>query len=345
MTKAARFLSPAEAGKALGVSPKALRLYEERGLIDPGRTEAGWRVYGPEDMTRATEIVALRSLGFSLGQIARLQAGDTDGIEGILATHQRTLEEKGRGLAETVRRIRDLRRALGDGATPAAGDLVRLLSPEKSEAADPAVAFDLPWPWGGERFELRALKPIIHIVGPLFSGKTRLAQRLAADLPGARFLGLDRLGSSGGAEVALPAPGSGWWDRIESALAWMVEDGATRSDALTVLVGHLEEPASGPLVVDMIEQGLDEATQMALIAHLRRRGSDATPVMMLTRSTAILDLAAVGPDEAVLFCPANHSPPFLVPPRPGAPGYEAVESCLASPEVRARSEGVVAVRR
>ena len=67
--------------------------------------------------------------------------------------------------------------------------------------------------------------------------------------------------------------------------------------------------------------------------------------MMLTRSTAILDLAAVGPDEAVLFCPANHSPPFLVPPHPGAPGYEAVESCLASPEVRARSEGVVAVRR
>ena len=58
----------------------------------------------------------------------------------------------------------------------------------------------------------------------------------------------------------------------------------------------------------------------------------------------ILDLAAVGPNEAIILCPANHSPPSLVAPYPGAPGYEAVATCLASPEVRARTEGVVAVR-
>ena len=31
-------------------------------------------------------------------------------------------------------------------------------------------------------------------------------------------------------------------------------------------------------------------------------------------------------------------------PYPGAPGYEALASCLASPEVRARTEGVIAWR-
>jgi len=37
----------------LGVSAKALRLYEQRGLIAPLRTAAGWRVYGPDEMARA----------------------------------------------------------------------------------------------------------------------------------------------------------------------------------------------------------------------------------------------------------------------------------------------------
>ena len=71
---------------------------------------------------------------------------------------------------------------------------------------------------------------------------------------------------------------------------------------------------------------------------------DARPLFFLTRSNAILDLDAVGPDEAIIFCPANHSPPTIVAPYPGAPGYEAVATCLASPEVRARTNGVIAWR-
>jgi hypothetical protein len=98
------------------------------------------------------------------------------------------------------------------------------------------------------------------------------------------------------------------------------------------------------VVVDMVEQGLDQAAQQALIAHLRRRGPGARPLFLLTRSCAILDLAAVGAEEAIIFCPANHSPPISVAPYPGAPGFEAVATCLASPEVRARTEGVIAWR-
>jgi hypothetical protein len=89
---------------------------------------------------------------------------------------------------------------------------------------------------------------------------------------------------------------------------------------------------------------LDRATQGALIAHLRRRQAGNPPLFLLTRSSAILDLAAVGPDEAIILCPANHSPPTRVAPYPGAPGYEAVATCLAPPEVRARTEGVIAWR-
>ena len=44
------FLSPADAARRLGVSAKALRLYEQHGLVAPGRTAAGWRAYSLSTM-------------------------------------------------------------------------------------------------------------------------------------------------------------------------------------------------------------------------------------------------------------------------------------------------------
>ncbi|MGC1303958.1 MAG: MerR family transcriptional regulator, partial [Caulobacteraceae bacterium] len=54
----ALFLNPSEAARRIGVSVKALRLYEARGLVRPVRTAAGWRAYGPDEMARAAEIAA-----------------------------------------------------------------------------------------------------------------------------------------------------------------------------------------------------------------------------------------------------------------------------------------------
>ena len=86
--------------------------------------------------------------------------------------------------------------------------------------------------------------------------------------------------------------------RVDQVLAWLTEDGATISEALLALLVELEPAGAGALVVDMVEQGLDEPTQEALIAYLRRRRPDARPLFLMTRSCAILDLAAVGPDPA-----------------------------------------------
>jgi hypothetical protein len=202
--------------------------------------------------------------------------------------------------------------------------------------------FPLPWPWGGELFALDDIRPLTYITGPLGSGKTRLAQGLAATLPNAAFVGLDRSAADARARLAAdPALAA----RVAASLAQLRDDGAVASDALTALITRLESHDADFLVVDMIEQGLDEPTQIALSAWLRRHAaSSACPLLVLTRSCAILDLAAVGADEAIILCPANHSPPMLVAPHPGAPGYESVATCLASPSVRARTAGVIAVR-
>ena len=326
------FFSPAEAARRLGVSVKALRIYERHGLVAPGRTAAGWRSYGPDDMDRLAEITALRALGLSLGQVARVLAGKPGALEPALATHQARLEREIGHLSAVLTRLRDIRTGLAQGHPPVIGELARLIAPATADV----VAFDLPWPWGGERFVLRDIKPITYIIGPRGSGKTRLAHCLADALPGAVFVGLDRAADGAAVARAAMAADPALTARAEATLAWLAEDGAVASDALLALVSALEMQGPAFIVVDMVEQGLDQPSQEALIAHLRRRGPDHPPLFLMTRSSAILDLSAVGAAEAILFCPANHSPPTLVAPYPGAPGYEAVATCLASPEVRAR---------
>ena len=340
MSSSAQFLNPSEAARRLGVSAKALRLYEQRGLIAPVRTAAGWRAYGPDEMARGAEIAALRELGLSLSQVARVLEGDSESLEPALAAHQAALEGRVHQLVDAADKVRRLRADHVGGRAPDPRELARLLRPASSFS----VVFDLPWPWGGERFELQDVRSLNYIIGPLGSGKTRLAKCIAETLPGAAFLGLDRLAQEGAAARALLDRDPALKSRVDRTLAWLVEDGATISGALVCLLAGLETEGPTILVIDMLEQGLDKATQEALIARLRRRGSGFRPLFLLTRSSSILDLDAAGNDESIILCPANHSPPSIVRPYPGFPGFEAVATCLASPEVRARTEGVMAWR-
>ncbi len=66
-----RHFSPAEAARRLGVSVKALRVYESHGLVKPLRTAADWRTYGPNEIVRLHQIVALKRLGLSLARIGQ----------------------------------------------------------------------------------------------------------------------------------------------------------------------------------------------------------------------------------------------------------------------------------
>lgn len=63
------WLSPAECASRTGLTVRALRVYERRGLITPKRLINGWRRYGPAELSRLNTIVMLKEWGLTLVEI------------------------------------------------------------------------------------------------------------------------------------------------------------------------------------------------------------------------------------------------------------------------------------
>ncbi|PZS33276.1 MAG: MerR family transcriptional regulator [Pseudonocardiales bacterium] len=59
-----------QAADRLGLSPSALRSYDERGLVSPPERQAGRRMYGPEEFRRLAFIKIAQRLGLPLDTAA-----------------------------------------------------------------------------------------------------------------------------------------------------------------------------------------------------------------------------------------------------------------------------------
>ncbi len=125
------FTSP-ELAEAFGVTARALRFYETKGLLNPRRMGAR-RVYGHRDRARLQLILRGKRLGFSLAEIAeylelyhadRAQVEQLKRLEAMVDQRLQALEQQRVALETTLEELGEIRLQVTDalkqrGVTPA----------------------------------------------------------------------------------------------------------------------------------------------------------------------------------------------------------------------------------
>ncbi|KUL42549.1 MerR family transcriptional regulator [Streptomyces regalis] len=117
-------LTVGRVAKQTGLSPKAVRLYEAHGLIDPPeRTPAGYRTYTDKALPELHFIRQAQTLGLSLKEIKRildLQRQGQQPCELVTSLLDQHLDEIDRRIAD-LQGLRQTLQAARDRADQAAG--------------------------------------------------------------------------------------------------------------------------------------------------------------------------------------------------------------------------------
>lgn len=140
MSGARRTLTSGEMVRESGLSMKALRLYDAKGLLVPAEVDprTGYRSYTPEQVDRARQIALLRRLEIPLAQVTQVLDADPARARELLLAWWL---ERSEGLAEQREAALELARSLGAvpdhvASDPAlAGQVRRRASPERTMAA------------------------------------------------------------------------------------------------------------------------------------------------------------------------------------------------------------------
>jgi len=130
MIRMDRPLTPAETARRFGVTIKALRVYEDRGLLAPLRKDAGstraqWRAYGPEQLARLHQILALKRMGLSLARIGEILAGP-DTLAAVLALQADALARDREKLSQALMLVQKAQAKLAGGQALSIDDLANL---------------------------------------------------------------------------------------------------------------------------------------------------------------------------------------------------------------------------
>ena len=101
-------MTVSEIAIAFGVTPRALRFYESKGLLSPMR-ESSRRIYLEEDQRRLTMILKGRKLGFVLSGITLMARANDD--LGLAQTLKLTREQCAEQIVQLETRVREINEA------------------------------------------------------------------------------------------------------------------------------------------------------------------------------------------------------------------------------------------
>lgn len=113
-----------ELARRAGCSPKAVRLYESRGLLGSVARAGSYRVYGEQDLVLVQRIRQALALGFRLSELHSLHriddAAGWDALAGLLGTRRAQVQAEMQRLARLQAELAALEREVREcGLEPA----------------------------------------------------------------------------------------------------------------------------------------------------------------------------------------------------------------------------------
>jgi DNA-binding transcriptional MerR regulator len=114
-----------ELADATGMTVRALRHYDEVGLLTPSqRSEAGYRLYADADVQRLFRIRALRRLGLGLGEVRAALDGGGDDLRDVVAGQLARVERDLQLQAQLRERLEQVLAQLDAGEAPSSERLL-----------------------------------------------------------------------------------------------------------------------------------------------------------------------------------------------------------------------------
>lgn len=127
-----------ELAAASGLSVRAMRYYDQTGLLRPSRRSAGGhRLYDDADVRRLYRVCLLRRAGFSLGEIGRSLDDPTWDLRGALSAHLEMLDQEVAAGSATRRRVAAMLAALAAERLPPTTEFLEAL--EEMAVSAPAL--------------------------------------------------------------------------------------------------------------------------------------------------------------------------------------------------------------
>jgi len=123
-----------EFARLTGLTVRALQHYDHLGLLKPVRSRAGHRTYSDQDLQGLVQILALKSVGVPLRQIAALRRSGGPGLARALHMQRAVLERRKPLLEKAITAIQNVELALekGQDADPAAlRSLIEAVGPQE----------------------------------------------------------------------------------------------------------------------------------------------------------------------------------------------------------------------
>lgn len=130
-----------EVVRRTGLTSRALRFYEARGLIAPLRTQSGRRWFGPGELERIHHIVALKKAGLSLGDIKRLFDRKPVDLASLLSAQRDRLSAQADDIANAITLIDSALSRIGRGEPLDAATLCSLIRDGEMIMTDQAKAW------------------------------------------------------------------------------------------------------------------------------------------------------------------------------------------------------------